>query len=105
LVVLAAGFGILVVSLLKSTRQAGPVLGGVLTITGMLGGIFSFGASLPAAFDAVSLAVPQGWAMRAVKLALDGADVQTVLPTVLLMVVLGAIFFAAGAMRFRSRFG
>ncbi len=39
LVVAATGFGVMLMSFLKSTRQTGPVLGGVLTLTGMIGGL------------------------------------------------------------------
>ena len=45
LVVAAAGFGIFVMSFVKSTRQAGPVIGGVLTLTGMVGGLFTTGVT------------------------------------------------------------
>src|SRR5512135_2663014 len=37
----AAGFGILLMSFLKNMRQAGPVMGGVVTLTAMLGGLFT----------------------------------------------------------------
>ena len=43
LIVAAAGFGIMVMSFIKTTRQTGPVMGGVLTLTGMAGGLFTTG--------------------------------------------------------------
>ena len=66
-VLAAATFGIFIMSLLKSTRQAGTVLGGVLTVTGMLGmvKIFTMGSpTSPAWADIASMFVPQGWAVR-----------------------------------------
>jgi hypothetical protein len=65
LIVAATGFGVMLMSFIKNTRQTGPVLGGVLTITGMIGGLFSNGMpNIPAAMDKVALSMPQGWAMH-----------------------------------------
>lgn len=55
LVVAASGFGILITSLIKTTRQAGPVQAAVITVTGMLGGLFTaWMVNLPAALEIVS---------------------------------------------------
>jgi len=105
LVVVAAGFGVMLISFLKSTRQAGSVTGGVLTISGMAGGLFT--SSLPnppAFFEVASLLTPQGWALRGWKLALDGAGAGAALLPVLVTLGLGVIFFVIGAAFFRKRF-
>jgi ABC-type multidrug transport system permease subunit len=103
--VVAAGFGILVISFVQNTRQTGPVLGGVLTITGMLGGLFTNGIpNLPEALDTARLAMPQGWAMRAWELSLAGASPNEVLLPVFMMLGLGAVFFGIGALIFHRRF-
>jgi ABC-2 type transport system permease protein len=105
LLVVAAGFGILVISFIHNTRQTGPVLGGVLTLTGMLGGLFTNGIpNLPPAFDKVKLSMPQGWAMAAWERSLSGAGPVAVLTPVIVMLVLGIVFFAVGALKFRRRF-
>lgn len=104
LVVSSAGFGLLVVSLLKSMRQSGPILGGVLSATGMLGGLFTASMSMPAGFQSATLLVPQGWAMRSWRLVLDGGDAAAVLPVVLVELAIGAACFAVGAILFRRRF-
>jgi ABC-2 type transport system permease protein len=105
LIVAAAGFGLMLMSFIKNSRQTGPVLGGVLTLTGMLGGLFSTGMpNLPDAMNKVALSMPQGWAMQAWKQSLAGSTAGTVaLPTFVLL-VLGAIFFIAGLTLFRRRF-
>src|SRR5690606_22246468 len=60
----AAAFGILLTSLIKSTRQGGAVYGGFLTVTGMLGMLPIFTGGGGGAMDMVSLITPQGWAVR-----------------------------------------
>jgi ABC-2 type transport system permease protein len=105
LVVVASGFGVMLISFLKSTRQAGPVMGGVLTISGMAGGLFTSSMpNPPAFFEVASLLTPHGWALRGWKLALDGTSVGEALVPVLVTLGLGAIFFVIGALFFRKRF-
>ncbi len=105
LVVCATGFGLMLMSFVRETRQTGPVLGGAITVTGMLGGLFSNGIpNIPAVMDTVSLSMPQGWALHAMKQCLAGAGLGPVLRPSLVMVVLGLIFFLVGLALFRRRF-
>lgn len=105
LIVAAAGFGLLLMSFIKSTRQTGPVLGGVLPVMGMMGGLFTTGIpTLPAAFDTITLLTPHGWALRSWKLALAGAAPAEVLGPTLVLVGMGIMFFAASVLLFRRRF-
>lgn len=105
LIIAATGFGVMLMSFIKNSRQTGPVMGGVLTLTGMMGGLFTTGISnLPPAFDTITLTTPHGWAMRGWKLALAGAGINQVLLPVLVMLVMGASFFAIGLLFFRKRF-
>lgn len=107
LVVVASGFGIVITSFLRDTRQGGIVYGGVMTAMGMLGMITVFTGARPGAstaIDTVSLLVPQGWAVRAWRLLLDGGGAGDVLLTVGVMLAAGILFFAAGILRFRKRY-
>ena len=105
LIVAATGFGVMLMSFIKNTRQTGPVLGGVLTITGMIGGLFSNGMpNLPEVVNKVALSMPQGWAMQAWKLSLAGNDAASIVVPAIVLLVLGAIFFAIGLTLFRRRF-
>ena len=105
LVVASAGFGVMLMSFIKGSRQTGPVLGGVMTLTGMLGGLFTTAIpGLPAAFDTVSLVTPQGWALQAWKLALSGAGVGLAAVPVLALVGMGLAFLVVGIILFRKRF-
>jgi len=105
LIVVSAGFGVMLMSFVKTTQQAGSVIGGVLTMAGMAGGLFTTGMpNLPAAFDAVSLFTPHGWALRGWELALAGARAGDVLVPVLVMLGMGIAFLVVGALVFRKRF-
>jgi ABC-2 type transport system permease protein len=105
LIIVAAGFGVLLMSFLKSTRQTGPVMGGVLTITGMLGGLFTTGIpNLPDALDTVSRTMPQGWTLYGWQLSLDGAAPGDVFTTFLVMIGMGFAFLGLGVALFHRRF-
>jgi ABC-2 type transport system permease protein len=105
LLVAATGFGVMLMSFIKSTRQAGLILGGVLTITAMIGGLITNGIpNVPRVMDTIALTMPQGWAMRVWKLSLAGGSAGTLLPSTFVLVLLGLVFFAIGLTRFRRRF-
>lgn len=106
-VFIASSFGIFINSLLKSTKQSGTVFGGVLAMTGMLGMISIFDINSPTAArlgNTVSLLVPQGWAIRGLLQAMNGAPVGNVALTALVMLVLSAAFFVIGVWRFNKRY-
>jgi ABC-type multidrug transport system permease subunit len=104
-VMAASGLGVLLIAFVKSTRQAGPVLGGGLTAFGMLGGLFTAAIpSMPALFDALALFTPHGWVLRSWKLAMAGGPPTGLLVPFGITVVMGAIMFSVGAMLFRRRF-
>ncbi len=102
----ASAFGVFLMSLLKNSKQASVVFGGVVTATGMLGmaKIFTGGTSTSGALDTVSLFVPQGWAVRGLIQTMNGAALGDVLLTVAALLVIGAVLFAVGAMRFQKRY-
>jgi ABC-type multidrug transport system permease subunit len=105
MIVAATGFGVMIMSFVKNTRQTGPVLGGALVVTGMLGGLFTNGIpNLPPAFDTVMLSMPQGWAMQAWKLTMANAAPAEVLFHTGVMLLLGLVFFVIGVFLFRRRF-
>jgi len=105
LVIVVSGFGIFIISFIRTTRQQGSVLGSVLTLAGMAGGLFTTSLSTPPrAFEIIQLLTPHGWALRAWKLALAGASAGEVALPVVVLLGMGAVFFAIGALRFRKRF-
>jgi len=106
-VLAASTFGIFIMSLLKNTKQSGAVLGGVLTVTGMMGmiEIFTMGSgSSPAWASVASLFVPQGWAVRGLTQAMGSAPMNDILVTFLALVAMSAFFFGFGVQRFQKRF-
>jgi ABC-2 type transport system permease protein len=103
-VALSTTMGILINSLLKSTKQGGAVFGGLLTITGMIGmmPIFTQGmANKPPSLEIISLLVPQGWAIRGLFQAING---ESVLVSMLVMLAVSIIFFSIGVWKFTKRF-
>ena len=104
-VLAASGLGVLLMSLVKNTRQAGPVLGGGLTALGMLGGLFTVAVpNMPRAFELMALFTPHGWVLRAWRLAMSaGTPTEMLLPTLILL-GLGAAMFSTGAVLFRRRY-
>jgi ABC-2 type transport system permease protein len=108
LVVLAASFGIFIMSWLRDSKQAGVVIGGVMTVLGMVGISSVFTANVPGAEGGITeilpLFVPQGWAMRAWRLVIEGGTAGDVLLPFGVMLVLAAAFFAIGVLKFKKRF-
>jgi len=107
LILLATTCGFFIISLLKNSRQAGVVFGGVLTFTGMIGIFPVFTAGMPTTpqlFEQASLIVPQGWAMRSLRLVMDGANIKTTLLFLGGQLVWSALFFLVGLVRLRKRF-
>jgi ABC-2 type transport system permease protein len=107
LVILAASFGIFIMSWLKDTRQAGVVIGGVMTVLGMVGISSVFTGNVPGAAGGITailpLFTPQGWAMRAWQLVMDGGGVGDILLPFAVMIALTVVFFLIGVLRFRKR--
>lgn len=100
----AAGFGIFLMSFVKTQRQSGMVLGGALTALGLLGGLFTLAVPMPEAFRTINLLTPQGWVLRGWETTLQGGSLGEVLPSALVVLALAAIFFALGVRRFRNRY-
>lgn len=103
----AAAFGIFLISWMQSERQAGFMLGGVVTLTGMAGmmPIFVLGMPKPPAFiKIVSLATPQGWAVDGLQSLMTGSTLANVMPNILILLLWAAIFFIIGSLRFRNRY-
>ena len=77
----ASGLGLFLMSLVKDTRQAGIVLGGVLTVMGMAGGLFTGGIeNLPPFLDKLKLFTPHGWSSRVWDLAQGNSGVVEMAP-------------------------
>jgi ABC-2 type transport system permease protein len=107
LVVLAASFGVFVMSWLKDTRQAGVVIGGVMTVVGMVGISSVFTGGVPGAGGGIAqilpLFTPHGWAMQAWQLTMGGGTVGDVLLPFGVMIAMTVVFFSIGVLRFRKR--
>jgi ABC-2 type transport system permease protein len=103
----AASFGIFLLSFARTERQAGLMIGGFVTIMGMLGMLPVFVFSMPTPPQIVftlSHLVPQGWAVDALKIAMDGGAPSDVIVNLIVLLVWAALFFLVGVMRFKKRF-
>ncbi|MCA9987294.1 MAG: ABC transporter permease [Anaerolineales bacterium] len=105
LVLIAAATGLLLVSLVRNSRQSGFVYGGVLTITGMVGliGIFAGGVSSPT-LATITLLVPQGWTVRAFEAAMAGGGLGEIVGSLAGVLVWSAVFLAISQYRLARRF-
>jgi ABC-2 type transport system permease protein len=101
----ATGLGVLLISLVKTSKQAGPILGGGLSAMGMLSGLFTVAIpNMPAFFDFIALFTPQGWVLKGWELSIGGAPPAELLLPLAVTTAMGVAMFAAGALLFRRRF-
>ena len=100
----SVGLGVLLVSFIKTSKQAGPIFGGGLTALGMISGLFTTNIAMPESFNAIGNFTPQGWVLKAWKLSLGGQAASEMVIPCLVLVGMGLVMFAIGAVMFRRRF-
>lgn len=100
----ATGLGVLLISLVRTTRQGGVVLGGALTALAMMSGLFTSNLTMPAGFQALAQFTPQGRTLALWRAAIEGSPPGEMLVPMLILVAIGAVLFSAGAMIFRRRY-
>ncbi len=103
----ASTFGIFLMSLAQTERQAGLMIGGFVTIMGMLGMMPIFVFSMPnppQIVNTLSHLVPQGWAVEGLQIAMEGGTPADVLSNSVVLLAWAAVFFVIGVLRFRKRF-
>lgn len=104
-VISATGLGVLLISLVKTTNQAGPILGGGLTMLGMLSGLFTVGVpNMPDIFNKIALFTPQGWVLKGWRLAITGSPPSEMILPLIVTAAMGLVMFIIGASFFRRRF-
>ena len=100
----SVGLAVLLVSFIKTSKQAGAIFGGALTALGMISGLFTTNIQMPAGFNALGNFTPQGWVLKAWRASLAGQPAsELVLPFIVLM-AMALVMFAIGAVMFRRRF-
>ena len=105
-VMAATGLGVLLIAFVKNTRQGGPVLGGGLTMLGMLGGLFTANipGGMPEAMNVIADFTPQGWVLKAWRMVMDGQSAGDLLVPFAVMVAMSIAMFAIGTVMFRRRY-
>ena len=94
----------MLVSFIKTSKQAGPIFGGALTGLGMLSGLFTTNIAMPDSFSAIGNFTPQGWVLKAWKFALGGQPASEMVVPFLVLVAIGVVLFAIGTVMFRRRY-
>lgn len=100
----SVGLAVLLVSFIKTSKQAGPIFGGALTALGMLSGLFTTNIAMPDSFNAIGNFTPQGWVLASWKLSLSGQPPSQIATAFLVLVVMGLVMFVIGALMFRKRY-
>lgn len=104
-ILVASGFGLAIMSFVENSRQAGPIFGGVLTVSAMLGGLFTTGmTNIPSAWETLTLFTPHGWALKCWQTTLDGVMLSQDWQPFLITTLIGLALFIFGVLRFRRRF-
>jgi ABC-2 type transport system permease protein len=105
-------FGIMAASLVLAFRTTGPFPGGLLAISGLLGGVYYPTQVIPAWLQGMSVIVPLTYGLRAVRRSiLDGAPLSASASDLLLLLAASAVLFTIGlamftwALRFAKRAG
>jgi len=99
----SVGLAVLLVSFIKTSKQAGPIFGGALTGLGMISGLFTTNIKIEV-FNKIGNFTPQGWVLKAWRLSLEGQPVNELIVPFVVLVIMGVIMFAIGAVMFRRRF-
>jgi ABC-2 type transport system permease protein len=102
--VASVGLAVLLVSFIKTSKQAGPIFGGALTGLGMLSGLFTTNIAMPDSFKAIANFTPQGWVLKAWTLSLVGQPASNMILPCLVLVGMGLVMFAVGAWQFGKRY-
>lgn len=100
----SVGLAVLLVSFIKTSKQAGPIFGGGLTALGMISGLFTTNIVMPESFNAIANFTPQGWVLKAWRLSLAGQPAGELVLPFLVLLAMGVGMFAIGAWMFRKRF-
>jgi len=99
----SVGLAVLLVSFIKTSKQAGPIFGGGLTMLGMISGLFTANMKIDI-FNTMGNFTPQGWVLKAWKLSIAGQPVSELIVPFIVMVAMGLVMFAIGARMFGKRF-
>jgi ABC-2 type transport system permease protein len=97
----AAGFGIFILSFLRSMRSAGLVFSGAIMVTGFVGINAVFGGS--GEITTSALFVPQGWALKGL-FDLQAADAAGWATAAGVLLLWGLVLFTLGKIRFDHRY-
>ncbi|MBN1967326.1 MAG: ABC transporter permease [Anaerolineae bacterium] len=99
----AMGVGTLLAAIAKTAEQAGNLAGFVLFVMGLVGGIFFPPLAMPDWLQFLPRLTFHFWGVNGYTTLASGGTVVDVLPNVLALLVIAAIFFGAGLFQFNRR--
>lgn len=99
----SVGLAVLLVSFIKTSKQAGPIFGGALTGLAMVSGLFTTNIKIDI-FNKIGNFTPQGWVLKAWEMSLAGQPVSELIAPFVVLIVMGSVMFVIGAVMFRKRF-
>ena len=67
-------------------------------------GLFTTNISMPESFSAIGNFTPQGWVLKAWRLSLAGQPASEMIVPFIVLVAMGIVMFAIGAVMFKRRF-
>jgi len=102
--VASVGLAVLLVSFIKTSKQAGPIFGGALTGLGMISGLFTTNIAMPDSFKAIGNFTPQGWVLKAWERSLAGQSAGELILPFVVLVAMGLVMFVIGAVMFKKRY-
>jgi len=103
-IIAASGLGVLLISFVKTSKQEGPVLGGGLTILGMVSGLFTANINMPESFAMIANFTPQGWVLKSWRIVMNGQPFMDILVPFAVLLVMGVAMFVVGARMFGRRY-
>jgi ABC-2 type transport system permease protein len=99
-----AGLAVLLISLARTSRQAGSVSSGVVLVLALLGGNFVGSVSDTGVFSVIQRLTPNGWLLRAWITTLNGGSLSDIVLALLLVAAFALVTFSLGLLRFRHRY-
>ena len=100
----ASGLALLIISMVRTTSQAGAIGAGVYLVLGLLGGNFTGTSATLGTYASIQLVTPNGWLLRGWDTVMRGGTILDVGLNLAVTAAFAVVFFVLAAWRFRKRY-